>query len=78
MTILQMEYFIAVAECGSFSKAAVKMFVSQQGISRQIAAVEQELDMTLIDRSNRRRITTAKMNCVTPDRYSGSFLKIKA
>ena len=44
MTILQMEYFIAVAECGSFSKAAEKMFVSQQGISRQIAAVEQELE----------------------------------
>ena len=60
MTILQMEYFIAVAECGSFSKAAEKMFVSQQGISRQIAAVEQELDMTLIDRSNRRRIVLTK------------------
>ena len=56
MTILQMEYFVSVAECGSFSKAAEKLFVSQQGISKQIAAVEQELDMTLIDRRNRRRI----------------------
>ncbi len=60
MTILQMEYFIAVAECGSFSKAAEKMFVSQQGISRQIAAVEQELDMILIDRRNRRRIVLTR------------------
>ena len=57
MTILQMEYFVAVAESGSVSKAAEDLFISQQGISRQIAAIEHELDMHLIDRSNRRRIT---------------------
>ena len=51
-----MEYFVSVAECGSFSKAAEDHFISQQGISRQITAVEQELGMTLIDRRNRRRI----------------------
>ena len=60
MTILQMEYFVEVAECGSFSRAAEKLFVSQQGISKQIASVEQELDMTLIDRRNRRRITLTR------------------
>ena len=60
MTILQMEYFVEVARCSSFSKAAEKLFVSQQGISKQIAAIERELDLQLIDRSNRRRIILTK------------------
>lgn len=60
MTILQMEYFVSVAECGSFSKAAEKHFISQQGISRQILALEQELGMTLIDRRNRRKISLTR------------------
>ena len=60
MTILQMEYFVSVAECGSFSKAAESRFISQQGISRQITALEQELGMTLIDRSNRRKIALTR------------------
>ena len=55
-----MEYFVSVAECGSFSKAAESRFISQQGISRQITALEQELGMTLIDRSNRRKIALTR------------------
>ena len=60
MTLLQMEYFVAVAEQGSFSKAAEKHYISQQGISKQIAAAEQELGFPLIDRSNRRRISLTR------------------
>ncbi len=60
MTILQMEYFVEVARFGSFSKAAEKLFVSQQGISKQIAAVEHELDLQLIDRRNRRKIVLTR------------------
>ena len=40
-----MDYFIEVARQGSFRKAAQKLFVSQQGISRQIMAIEKELDL---------------------------------
>ena len=60
MTILQMEYFTEVARNGSFSKAAEKLFISQQGISKQIAAIENELGLKLIDRSNRRKIVLTK------------------
>ena len=60
MTILQMEYFVEVARCGSSSKAAEKLFVSQQGISKQIAAVERELDLRLIDRNNKRKIVLTR------------------
>ena len=60
MTILQMQYFVEVARCGSFSKAAEKLFVSQQGISKQILAIEHELELKLIDRSNRRKIALTK------------------
>ena len=60
MTILQMAYFVEVARCGSFSKAAETLFVSQQGISKQVSAIEHELDLTLIDRSNRRKISLTR------------------
>ena len=60
MTILQMKYFVEVARCGSFSKAAEKLFVSQQGLSKQVASVEHELDLLLIDRSNKRKITLTR------------------
>ena len=46
MTILQMEYFVSVAEQGSFSRTAEKFFISQQGISRQIMALEQDIQET--------------------------------
>ncbi|MBR3401473.1 MAG: LysR family transcriptional regulator [Parasporobacterium sp.] len=60
MTILQMEYFVEVAKQGSFSRAAEKLFVSQQGISKQIRAIESELGMSLIDRRNKRRVQLTK------------------
>lgn len=49
-----MEYFIAAVEHGSFTKAAQERFVSQTAMSQQIAAMEQELDFLLFDRSGYR------------------------
>lgn len=54
MLLRQMKYFLAVADCKSFSEAAEQCFISQSAISQQIKALEDELGVELILRSNRR------------------------
>ena len=53
MTITQMKYFITAAKCLNFTKAAEILFITQPALSRQIAAIEQELNMQLFVRTNR-------------------------
>lgn len=53
MTIQQIEYFLMVAEKGSFTKAAERSYVSQPAISKQITLLEKELGITLFDRRYR-------------------------
>lgn len=50
---LQIRCFISVAAHLNFTKAANELFLSQPAISRKVAALEKELDVVLIDRSNR-------------------------
>ena len=45
-------YFVAIAESGSFNKAAETLYISQPSLSRIIHNMEQELNMTLFGRSN--------------------------
>jgi DNA-binding transcriptional LysR family regulator len=51
--IALLKTFIAVAETGSFSVAAERLFVTQPAISKRIAALENELDVRLFDRIGR-------------------------
>lgn len=53
MNLRQIEYFIAVAELGSFSRAAVSLDVAQPALSRQVRALETELRETLLLRNGR-------------------------
>lgn len=53
MNLKQIEYFIQVAELGSFSKAAVLLDVAQPALSRQVRALETELRETLLLRNGR-------------------------
>lgn len=53
MTLNQLEYFIQVAEHGSFSKAALVLGVAQPALSRQVRALEAELHETLFLRNGR-------------------------
>jgi DNA-binding transcriptional LysR family regulator len=48
-----MEAFVAVAECGSFSKAAERLHSSKSVVSRQIGALETELGARLLHRTTR-------------------------
>jgi LysR family hydrogen peroxide-inducible transcriptional activator len=58
MTIIQLQYLIEVANCGSFSAAADHCFVTQPSLSMQIKALEDELGVILLDRSKKPVIPT--------------------
>lgn len=45
--------FIIVANCGSFSKAAEKLYISPNAVIKQINHLEDDLDIVLFDRSHR-------------------------
>jgi len=53
MNLQQMKCVVTVAECGSFSQAAKRLFLSQPSISALIKDLETELGITIFDRNNR-------------------------
>lgn len=53
MILRYIHYFLAVAEHGSFTKAAAALYVSQPALSQQIKLLEQSLGAPLFDRSGR-------------------------
>jgi len=53
MELKQLSYFLGIAECGSFSKAAVRLSVAQPILSRQIKLLESELGVELLYRNGR-------------------------
>lgn len=53
MNLNQMYYYVTVCDCKGFSKAAEQIFVSQPTLSKQVAALEAELGLRLIDRKTR-------------------------
>lgn len=53
MDTLALESFVAVADEGSFSRAAERLFVTQPAISKRIAGLEDDLGVALFDRLGR-------------------------
>lgn len=54
LTLRQLEYFITVAEHLHFRKAAEALYITQPGLSRQIKQMEDDLNVQLFSRSNRK------------------------
>lgn len=50
MTLQQLRYLIAVAEAGSITAAADRLFISQPSLSKAIAELESEMGITLFER----------------------------
>ncbi|MDW4907706.1 LysR family transcriptional regulator [Streptomyces sp. ADMS] len=50
MQLRQLEYFVAICDAGSFSGAAVRLYVTQPSLSQQIGALEKELGADLLER----------------------------
>ena len=58
MTIIQLEYIIAVDTHKSFAEAAQSCYVSQPALSMQIKKIEEELGILIFDRSKKPVLTT--------------------
>lgn len=58
MNIRHLEHFLAVADTGSFSRAADRLFLTQSALSRSIQALESEVDGLLFDRVGKRNELT--------------------
>lgn len=54
MELRHFEYFVAVAEERSFTKAAVRLHVVQSGVSAVIKSLERELGAPLLERTSKR------------------------
>lgn len=58
MELYQLTYFLAAAQTQNFRKAAALCLVAQSALSRQIAALEDELEVTLFTRDKKRVVLT--------------------
>mgnify|MGYP001560169053 CR=1 FL=1 len=56
MDIRQLKYFLAIAEEGNITKASERLFMAQPPLSRQLKLMENELGVTLFDRTNKKNI----------------------
>lgn len=59
MELRHLRYLVAVSDAGSFSAASHRLRVAQSAISEQIADLERELGVPLLDRSGKRPSPTA-------------------
>lgn len=58
MELHQLRYFVAVAESGSFTKAAAFCKVAQPSLSQQVQRLEESLGVRVFDRLPRRTVLT--------------------
>jgi DNA-binding transcriptional LysR family regulator len=58
MNLKQLEVFIAVAESGSFSRAAEITFLTQSTVSQHVSSLEKEFELTLLDRTGKGALLT--------------------
>ena len=60
MELYQLKTFVKIADEGSLTRAAALLFTSQPAISAQVKALEEELGVTLFERSSKGMTLTAK------------------
>jgi LysR family transcriptional regulator, nitrogen assimilation regulatory protein len=58
MELRQLDYFVRVAELGSFTRAAQALGVAQPALSRQVRLLEVELRQSLLTRNGRGAVVT--------------------
>ena len=69
MDIANLDTFIAIAECGSFSEAGERLHLTQPAVSKRIAGLEQQLGIRLFDRLGREVSLTEAGRALLPRAY---------
>lgn len=54
----QLRYFMELAKCLNFTKAAMNLYIAQPALSQQIADLEKQLGVTLFERNSRSVVLT--------------------
>ena len=53
MRLNQLEYFLKIVECGSLTRAAQELYLSQPSLTKAISGLEAEYDMKLFNRTSK-------------------------
>lgn len=53
MTLQQLKYIITIAETGTLSDAAKKLFITQPSLTKSVKELEKEMGITIFDRTNK-------------------------
>lgn len=70
VTLRQLQYVIAIADSGSFSKAADICCAEQSTVSQQVKTMEEKLGVTIFDRNSLPvKLTTEGKEIVEKARY---------
>lgn len=69
MDLATLNAFIAIAELGSFSEAAERLYLTQPAVSKRIASLEQQLSVRLFDRLGREVSLTEAGRALLPRAY---------
>lgn len=76
MDLKQLEYFVHVAELGSFTKASNVLDIAQPALSRQVRLLEVELRQSLLNR-NGRGVTTTEAGKLLLEHGRGILHQVK-
>jgi LysR family nitrogen assimilation transcriptional regulator len=76
MDLKQLEYFVRVAELGSFSRAAEVLDIAQPALSRQVRLLEVELHQNLLVR-NGRGVTVTEAGAVLLEHSRGVLYQVE-
>ena len=58
MTLQQLKYAVAVAECGNVTAASQKIFISQPSLTTAVHELEKEIGITIFSRTNKGVVVT--------------------
>ena len=58
MTLQQLKYAVAVAECGNVTAASQKIFISQPSLTTAVQELEKEIGITIFSRTNKGVVVT--------------------
>ncbi len=68
MRIATIRHFLTLADTGSFYSAADKLFISPQGLNKEITRLEEQLDMALFHRNGRAGVSLTVQGTVFYER----------